>query len=153
MTHSHHDIQHSPYTPRQIYSLVADVAKYPEFIPWCKAARILSRESDRVFYAELVIGYKGFTERYTSRVELEPGALEHDVHAIHVRMTEGPFHHLTNEWRLQASPTGGADIHFSLDFAFNSKMLDSILGGFFAKAASKMGEAFKARADALYGAS
>ena len=149
----HTDIQHSPFTPRQIYDLVADVARYPEFIPWCRAARILKRESDRVFYAELVIAYKGFTERYTSRVELEPGDSDTDTHAIHVAMTEGPFSHLTNEWRLVPALQGGTTIHFALDFAFNSRLLDSLMGAFFAKAAAKMAEAFTERARKLYQAS
>lgn len=151
MTHTHTDIQHSPYSPRQIYDLVADVAKYSEFLPWCRAARILRRESETVFYAELVIAYKGLSERYTSRVELVPGLAPHDEHRIHVRMTEGPFHHLTNEWRLVGTGQGGATIHFSLDFAFRSKLLESLLGVFFSKATAHMAEAFKQRAQQLYG--
>lgn len=148
MTHSHSEIQESPYAPKQIFDLVADVARYPEFLPWCRAARILSRESDRIFYAELVIAYKHLTERYTSRVTL---GQEGEVYTIHVEMTEGPFHHLTNQWRMVPDGKGGTHIHFALDFAFRSKLLDSLLGGFFAKASSKMAEAFKERADKLYG--
>lgn len=151
MTHHHHDIQHSPYTPRQIYELVADVPKYPLFLPWCRAARILRRESDKVFYAELVIAYKHMSERYTSRVELVPADLADGEHAIHVRMTEGPFEHLTNEWRFSAAPEGGTKIDFILDFAFKSKILDTLLGKFFAIATGRMAEAFKSRADVLYG--
>jgi coenzyme Q-binding protein COQ10 len=150
MTH-HHDTQHSPYTPRQIFELVADVPSYPQFLPWCRAARILKRESENVFLAELVIAYKHFSERYTSRVELCPGDSPTDTHAIHVTMTEGPFHHLTNEWQFIEEGQGGTCIEFDLDFAFKSKLMDALLGKFFTVATGRMGEAFKKRADELYG--
>lgn len=145
------DIQHSSYTPSQLFDLVADVEKYPEFLPWCRAARILSRENGKVFLAELVIAYKQFSERYTSRVELYPGESDTSEQRIHVTMVRGPFHHLTNDWRFVLNGQGGTDIHFDLDFAFRSKILDALLGKFFSAAASKMAESFKKRADALYG--
>lgn len=150
MTH-HHDIQYSPYTPKQIFDLVADVPSYPQFLPWCRAARILKRMDDHTFLAELVIAYKHMSERYTSRVELLPATTEQGEYAIMVEMTEGPFHHLTNEWRLKPMPEGGTQIDFILDFAFKSKILDSLLGKFFAAVTGRMAEAFKKRADALYG--
>lgn len=147
----HHDIQYTPYSPRQMFELVADVSRYPEFLPWCRAARILKRQSDTVFLAELVIAYKNLSERYTSRVELVPAEDEQGEHAIHVEMTEGPFHHLTNDWKFTATPEGGSQIDFTLDFAFRSKILDSLLGKFFGTVTGRMAEAFKARADELYG--
>lgn len=147
---THRDIQYSPYSPRQIFDLVADVPRYPQFLPWCRAARILRREGENVFYAELVIAYKAFSERYTSRVELVAGADDCAEHAIHVRMTEGPFSRLTNEWRFVPDGKGGTRIEFALDFAFRSPILDKLIGGFFGVAAGKMGEAFKKRADELY---
>jgi coenzyme Q-binding protein COQ10 len=148
----HHDVQHSAYAPRQLFELVADVPSYPVFLPWCRAARILRRESDTVFMAELVIAYKHLSERYTSRVELVPATDGQDTYAIHVRMTEGPFHHLTNEWRFSPEGEGGCKIDFILDFAFKSRILDSLLGRFFATVTGRMAEAFKKRADELYGA-
>lgn len=150
MTH-HHDIQYSPYTPKQIFDLVADVASYPQFLPWCRAARILKRDNEYVFMAELVIAYKHLSERYTSRVTLHPAATATGEHSIVVEMTEGPFHHLTNEWHLKALPEGGTQIDFILDFAFKSKILDNLLGKFFATVTGRMAEAFKKRADVLYG--
>lgn len=147
---THRDIQHSPYSPRQIFDLVADVQRYPEFLPWCRAARILRREGEHVFYAELVIAYKAFSERYTSRVELVPAEDAQAEHVIHVKMTEGPFHHLTNEWRFVPEGQGGTRIEFTLDFAFRSALLDKLLGAFFGVAAGKMAEAFKQRANVLY---
>lgn len=146
----HKDVQFSPYSPRQLFNLVADVPRYPEFLPWCRAARILERESDTVFHAELVIAYKSFSERYTSRVELVPGEGEGDIHAIHVVMTEGPFHHLTNEWVFTETPPQGTRIDFTLDFQFRNALLGSLLGRFFGAAAGRMAEAFKKRADELY---
>jgi coenzyme Q-binding protein COQ10 len=150
MTH-HHDIQYSPYTPKQVFDLVADVPRYPQFLPWCRAARILKREDEHVFLAELVIAYKHMSERYTSRVTLCPSESETGEHSIMVEMTEGPFHHLTNEWHLKASAEGGTQIDFILDFAFKSKILDTLLGKFFATVTGRMAEAFKKRADELYG--
>lgn len=147
----HHDVQYSSYSPRQIFELVADVPSYPQFLPWCRAARILSRESDTAFTAEMVIAYKHLSERYTSRVVLEPAETENGEHAIHVEMTEGPFHHLTNEWRFTVMPEGGTKIDFTLDFAFRSKLLDGLLGKFFGTVTGRMAEAFKKRADELYG--
>lgn len=146
----HKDVQFSPYSPRQLFTLVADVARYPEFLPWCRAARILRRESDTVFYAELVIAYKSFSERYTSRVELALGEGGAKPHAIHVVMTEGPFHHLTNEWVFTETEDHGTRIDFTLDFQFRNALLSSLLGPFFGAAAGRMAEAFKKRADELY---
>ena len=162
---THAETQILPYTPRQLFELVADVAHYPEFLPWCKAARILetNREADiteqgearsggvwgegpqsKSFLAELVISYHHMSESYTSRVMLTPHS------AIDVVMVKGPFEYLTNTWRF--TPEGaGTHIDFALDFKFRSKMLEMMLGGFFTRAAEKMMDAFKARATALYG--
>ncbi|MCH2546080.1 MAG: type II toxin-antitoxin system RatA family toxin [Alphaproteobacteria bacterium] len=150
MTH-HHDVQYSPYTPQQIFDLVADVPNYPHFLPWCRAARILEKEDNNTFLAELVIAYKHMSERYTSRVKLCPADSEMGEHSIYVEMTQGPFHHLTNTWHLTATEEGGTKIDFILDFAFKSKILDSLLGKFFATVTGRMAEAFKKRADELYG--
>lgn len=147
MPHHREDIT-VPYPPQQMFDLVADVARYPEFLPWCRAARILE-QGDGWFMAELAIAYKGFGESYTSRVTLTPPDLSGHG-AIDVEMVRGPFHHLTNRWRF--SPEGGGTrIAFELDFAFRSRMLEMMMGGFFTKATDKMGQAFRERADALYG--
>ncbi len=140
---AHSDRQISPYTPEQLYALVADVERYPEFLPWCRAARILER-AEGEFLAELAIHFKGLTERYTSRVVLSP------PYKVEATLVRGPFSHLTNRWQFTALPQGGTEIDFFLDFAFRSKLLEAMLGGMFARAQSKMIEAFRARADALY---
>lgn len=134
-----------PYTQHQLFSLVADVARYPEFLPWCSAARILERGQEE-FLAELAISYKHLSESYTSRVRLIP------EEAIDVVMVKGPFEHLTNSWRF-CRAEGGTRIDFELDFAFRSKLLERMLGGFFTRATEKMVGAFTERAEALYGPS
>lgn len=139
---THHDTQHSPYSPAQIFALVADVEHYPEFLPWCRAARVLER-GEQYFVAELVICFKHICEQYTSRVELTPHQ------RIDVTMLKGPFHHLSNRWEFIAEDAG-TRIEFFLDFAFKSKLLDRLIGGLFSRATEKMSEAFMTRADALY---
>ncbi len=141
---SHHEIQHSPYTPEQLYTLVADVERYPEFLPWCRAARVFEQD-DKKMVAELVISFKHITEQYTSEITLDK------PNEIHVKMIRGPFSHLTNDWKFLAREDGGTDIDFSLDFKFKSIILDKLIGAFFTRATHKMVEAFKKRADALYG--
>jgi coenzyme Q-binding protein COQ10 len=137
----------SPYSPQQIFDLVADVARYHEFLPWCKAARIHS-QNDNEFLAELVIVFKGFTEKFTSRVVLHPDTLKIDSEVV-----KGPFHHLTNHWWLEPLENGGTMIHLALDFQFKSKILESLIGGLFHRASEKMVAAFRERAEALYGCS
>lgn len=139
----------SPYSPLQMYALVADVARYPEFLPWCRAARILER-TDNGFLAELMIAFKAFRECYTSRVVLHPPAGEHAAAAIEVDMVRGPFKYLRNHWRFLPTENG-TDIQLELDFAFNSRILEAAAGQAFRRAAEKMAYAFKERADALYG--
>jgi coenzyme Q-binding protein COQ10 len=145
---AHSETRHSPYTPRQIYDLVIDVPRYPEFLPWCRAARMLSREREDTFLAELVISFRHLTERYTSRVY---GTCEGREPRISVQLVSGPFEHLRNEWCFVPHPQGGTDIHFLLDFKFKSRLLEMLIGGLFARAAEKMTQAFMTRADALYG--
>lgn len=139
---THQESKILPYTPQQMFELVADVARYPEFLPWCKAARV-SERTDNSFLGELVIHYKGLSESYSSRVTLSP------CHAIDVVMVRGPFEHLTNNWRF--TPEGaGTRVDFHLDFKFKSRMLEMMMGSFFLKAAEKMMGAFEERAAGLY---
>ena len=138
----------SPYTSMQLYALVMDVEHYPEFLPWCKAARILTHHDDADFEAELMISFKHIRESYVSQVVGDIA-----THSIHVAMLRGPFHHLVNDWQFEAHPEGGCIIHFHLDFAFKNIFLEKIIGALFHKATQKMVAAFKERAVALYGTS
>ena len=100
-----------PYRPEQLYELVAGVDRYPEFLPWCKAARITRREGD-VFYADLVIAFKMFRERFSSKVTLHP------QHQIDVEYINGPFRYLNNHWQLRRRTRTAACIDFYVDFEF-----------------------------------
>ncbi len=142
--HSHRETQHSPYTPEQLFALVSDVERYPEFIPWCRAARILERGEGQ-FLGELMISFANISESYVSRVTLTPHS------AIDVSLVRGPFKKLSNHWRFTAKPGGGTQIDFSLEFEFRSRLLETLIGALFSRATAKMVAAFSTRADALYG--
>lgn len=147
--HSYSEIRHSPYTPAQLYTLVLDIERYPEFLPWCRGARILERKHD-YFIGELIISFSHLTERYSSKVTPTPATHGQDAR-IEVSLERGPFTHLANHWRFEPKD-GGTDIHFAVEFEFKSRILDKMMGGFFTRAVEKMGAAFITRADALYSA-
>ena len=132
-----------PYTPEQMYALVADVERYPDFLPWCRAARITRREND-VLYADLVIGFKMFRERFTSKVTLNP------PHSVHVDYIKGPMRHLNNHWRFEPHEAGCV-IDFHVEFEFRSRLLQGAIGLLFNEAVRRMVGAFERRAKKLYG--
>lgn len=139
----HDETKVLPYTPEQMFDLVADVERYPDFLPWVIGARVLRRERN-VIHAELIIGFKMIRERYTSRIQLSrPGAID-------VSYTHGPFRHLNNRWRFTAVEEG-CRVDFHLDFEFRSRLLNRVIGGLFNEAVRKMVSAFEARARRLYG--
>ncbi len=133
-----------PYSPAQLYQLVAEVERYPEFLPWCIAARIRER-SPALLVADLVIGFKMVRERFTSRVTLDPENLKIDV-----AYCDGPFKYLTNNWCFLPHETG-CEIDFHVDFAFRSRLLQTIMEAVFTEAVKRMVGAFETRARALYG--
>jgi coenzyme Q-binding protein COQ10 len=132
-----------PYTPEQMYALVADVEKYPEFLPWCVACRIRKQETPTSFIADLQVGFKMVREQFTSRVSLEPQK------AITVSYLSGPFEHLNNEWKFTASPKG-TEVDFFLSFEFRSRLLQTLIGVLFEEAVHRMVSAFETRAAKLY---
>src|SRR5712672_183960 len=109
----HSQAGHLPYRPEQMFELVADVARYDEFLPWVVAVRVRS-SSETETVADLVVGFNAFKERFTSRVSKQK------PEAITVDYIEGPLKYLHNEWRFERSADGGTDVHFSVDFAFKS---------------------------------
>jgi coenzyme Q-binding protein COQ10 len=133
-----------PYTPEQLFDLVADVERYPEFLPWAVAARIRSREGN-VITADLMIGFKMFRERFTSRIVLDR------PRRIDVSYTEGPFKYLNNHWVFEPMPGGGTCIDFFVDFEFRSVLLQRLIGMLFNEAVRRMVQAFETRARQLYG--
>ena len=146
---SHSEQKYLPYTPRQVFDLVADVERYPQFLPWCRAARVIERSRNE-FLGELVISFNHMTESYVSRVTLTPPPGEHESCRIDVALVRGPFQHLVNRWQFIPEEQG-TRVDFFLDFQFRSRMLEKLIGGMFARAAAKMVAAFSERADALYG--
>ena len=140
-THAEHRVL--SYTPEQMYALVADIERYPEFLPWCVAARLRERRADFVS-ADLVIGFKMFRERFTSNVKLDPSG------RIDVTYAEGPFRYLNNSWMFERVP-GGCRIDFFVDFEFKSRVLQKVIEVLFSEAVKRMVAAFEGRARQLYG--
>lgn len=145
----HHETRHLPYSARQMYDLVADVARYPEFLPWNSAARVRSRtpcEGGEVMEADLVISFKVFRERFGSRVTLLP-----DPGRILTEYIDGPFRHLKSTWTFADRQGGGCDVTFDVDFEFRNAILAGVIGLVFNEAMTRIVRAFEARAKALYG--
>ena len=142
----HSETKHLPYTPDQLFELVADVANYDQFLPWVSAVRVQS-DSDSEMIADLIVGFGAFKERFTSRVTKDR------PRRIMVDYIEGPLKFLKNEWRFDPAPDGGTDLHFCVDFAFQSRLFEMLAGQMFDRALRRMTGAFEARADALYGIS
>jgi coenzyme Q-binding protein COQ10 len=140
----HSETKYLPYSPEQLFELVADVARYDEFLPWVVAVRVRS-SSERETVADLVVGFNAFKERFTSRV------LKDRPSQICVDYVEGPLKYLHNEWKFEPGPNGGTNVQFSVDFAFKSRIFESLAGAMFDRALRRMTNAFEQRAAALYG--
>lgn len=133
-----------PYTSDQLYQLVVDIERYPEFLPWCLGARIKTHQ-ENLIVADLIIGFKMFRERFTSRVVPDAAAQRIDV-----TYAEGPFKYLENHWVFVDHPQG-CEIDFYVDFEFRSKLLQKVIEGLFHEAVRRMVAAFETRARDLYG--
>ena len=145
---SHSETRVLPYSAEQMYDLVADVASYPEFLPWTAAARIKSREMEgeaEVMIADLVISFKVFRERFTSRVEMYAGERR-----IETQYLDGPVKHLRSTWRF-SEEGDSCKVSFDVDFEFKSRLLQGAAGLFFHDAMQRVVRAFEARAKELYG--
>ena len=145
---THSEKRHLPYQVQQMYDLVADVARYPEFLPWCAAARVrrtFARGGATVMEADLVISFKVFRERFGSRVTLWP----HEAR-IETEYLDGPFKYLKSEWRFTASD-GGCEVSFFVDFEFRNAILQKVIGLVFNEAMQRIVRAFEDRAAQLYG--
>jgi coenzyme Q-binding protein COQ10 len=144
---THREKRVLPYTPEQIFDLVADVERYPEFLPWCVGARI-SRREEGLIVADLMIGFKMIRERYTSKVRLDrPHRVDVDYG------NDGPFRYLENHWQFNRTEDGGCEVDFFLDFEFRSRMLQRLIGVVFQEAVRRMVAAFESRAKKIYGTS
>ena len=146
---THSETRHLPYSAREMYDLVADVARYPEFLPWTAAARIRSRRpiagGGEVMEADLVISFKVFRERFGSRVTLWP-----EEGRIDTEYLDGPFRYMKSEWRFEEREDG-CEVSFFVDFEFKSAVLQRLIGVVFNEAMQRIVRAFEARAQELYG--
>ena len=139
-----------PFSAKEMFAVVADVERYPEFLPLCEGLRVRSREQvadASVLIATMSVGYRSIAESFTSRVTLRPKQSE-----IEVAYLDGPFTHLDNRWRFCDVPDG-SEIHFFIDYAFASRMLAVVMGAVFDKAVRRYTEAFEERARLIYGKS
>lgn len=132
-----------PYSCAQMFALVADVARYPEFLPWCLEAEV-TRANDQEMRAILAVGFKSLRDTFTSLVHLDA------PNTIKVTYGGGPLQRLQNEWTFTPTPDGGCEIAFLVDFAFKSFLLGAMMDLFFDKAFRTMVSAFEQRAKELY---
>lgn len=140
----HAETRRLPYTPEQMFDLVADVGRYGEFLPWVSAVRVRSN-SETEMVADLIVGFKGLRETFSSRVTKQrPGH-------IRVDYLEGPLKHLHNDWKFRSDGEGGVLIDFEVDFTFKSRVFEMLAGQVFDRALRMMINAFEQRAAALYG--
>jgi coenzyme Q-binding protein COQ10 len=145
---THSETRVLPYTAQQMYDLVADVQSYPQFLPWCSAARVKSTRplgNTIVMEADLVISFKVFRERFTSRVVLMPQEFKLDTEYL-----DGPFKYMKSNWAF-TDVEGGCEVSFYVDFAFRNMILETLIGVVFNEAVHRMVRAFEARARDLYG--
>jgi coenzyme Q-binding protein COQ10 len=140
----HTETRNLPYTPEQLFDLVADVPSYKDFLPWVAAVRIRS-DSETLMIADLVVGFGALKETFTSRVEKQRPS------SIHTDYIEGPLKYLHNSWRFRPDGKGGSEVDFCVDFAFKSRIFESLAGQMFDRALRRMIQAFETRAHQLYG--
>ncbi|MHA6722993.1 type II toxin-antitoxin system RatA family toxin [Sphingomonas sp. RS2018] len=140
----HAETRRLPYSPEQMFDLVADVRAYAEFLPWVSAIRVRS-DSATEMVADMIVGFKGLRETFTSRVQKTRPT------AIRVDYVDGPLAHLTNDWTFRSDGAGGCEVDFRVDFAFRNRMFEMLAGQVFDRALRKMIGAFEDRARVLYG--
>ena len=140
----HSETRHLPYTAKQMFDLVADVRRYPEFLPWVSAMRV-RQDGEAETVADMIVGFKGLRETFTSRVG------KSRPERISVEYVDGPLKYLRNDWRFRPEP-GGCAVDFAVDFAFKNRVFEMLAGQVFGTALRRMIGAFETRAAALYGA-
>ncbi|KAA3509884.1 MULTISPECIES: type II toxin-antitoxin system RatA family toxin [Agrobacterium] len=136
------------HSPERMYNLVADVEKYPEFLPLCDGLTVRSRkerETKTLLVADMTVGYKAIRETFTTQVLLKP-----EESAIDVKYLDGPFKYLDNRWRFEPTEDGGCSVYFFIDYEFKSRLLGALMGSMFDRAFRMFAEAFEARADKIY---
>ncbi len=139
-----HETRRLPYSRKQMFDLVADVANYPKFLPWVVATRVRS-DSETEMEADMLVGFKAIREKFTSRV------IKNRPEHIEVFYVDGPLKDLDNNWTFKSLPDGGCEIDFCVEFTFRNAVFEALAGQYFDRAFRKMVEAFEKRADELYG--
>ncbi|KQY14599.1 type II toxin-antitoxin system RatA family toxin [Rhizobium sp. Root482] len=137
------------HTPEQMFDLIADVEKYPQFLPLCEALSIRSRkerDGKELLVADMTVGYKAIRETFTTQV-----LLNRADRVIDVKYVDGPFRYLDNRWRFEAVGETGCTVHFFIDYEFKSRILGALMGSMFDRAFRMFSEAFEKRADMIYG--
>jgi coenzyme Q-binding protein COQ10 len=144
---SKHRVNHSA---SEMFDLVADVERYPEFVPLCSALKVRQRiekpDGTEVLVADMTVSFKLVKETFTSRVTLDRANLK-----ILVEYLQGPFKNLENRWTFEPKGEGACDVGFFLAYEFKSRMLAMLMGSMFDAAFARFSTAFEKRADAIYG--
>lgn len=143
-------VRHTAHSADEMFALVADIEKYPEFLPLCEALMVRSRrerDGRTMLVADMTVGYKAIRETFSTQVLLKP-----DEKAIDVKYLEGPFKYLTNRWAFTPSEPNGCDVHFYIEYEFKSRVLGAVMGAMFDRAFRMFTDAFEKRADVIYGA-
>ncbi len=133
-----------PWSAEQMFDLVADVARYAEFLPWVVATRVRS-DSEGEMVADMMVGFKALRERFTSRVE------KHRPNRIKVHYVDGPMRDLDNVWLFRPLEGGGCEVDFQVTFTFRNAVFERLAGQYFDRAFRRMVNAFEERAEKLYG--
>ncbi|MET0250702.1 MAG: type II toxin-antitoxin system RatA family toxin [Novosphingobium sp.] len=133
-----------PWSALQMFGLVADVRRYPEFLPWVIATRV-RRDDEREMVADMLVGFDKLRETFTSLVHKRP------PHEIAVEYVDGPMRRLENSWKFTQTERGGCRVDFCVDFEFRNAVFEKLAGQYFDRAFRKMVSAFETRADSLYG--
>ena len=142
---AHSESRIVPYSSAQLFDLVLNIERYAEFLPWCLGARINGRSKNDL-EADVIIGYKIFRERFSSRVHfIRPKQIE-------VEYLQGPLRHLHNRWAFRDLKEQQCQIDFYVDFSLRNKLLENLIEQFFHRALVKMIHAFELRAAEVYGA-
>lgn len=140
----HREVRRLPWSATEMFDLVADIGRYPEFLPWVQGMRV-GPARDGVVVADMVVGFRMIREKFTSRVTLDRPK------SVHVDYLDGPMKHLFNDWQFRDITGGGCEIDFAVDFEFRNKAFEKLAGLFFTQAFEKMVAAFVKRAEQLYG--
>lgn len=140
----HREVRRLAWSATEMFDLVADIGRYPEFLPWVQGMRV-GPERDGIVVADMIVGFRMIREKFTSRVTLDRPK------TVHVEYLDGPMKHLFNDWTFRDAQGGGCEIDFAVDFEFRNRAFEALAGMFFTQAFEKMVGAFVARAEALYG--